>query len=174
MEGKIEMSKNGKQQKHAGGRPLKFKSVAELKKKVEAYFEFCDPHMEESEKWEIKRTASGEKVKDENGYDELVLIKRRRMTEQVPYTITGLATWLETSRETLLDYEERHEFSDTIKAAKDKCENYVEVSLLGKNPTGAIFNLKNNYGWRDRSEQENTGEQKIIIETRKLDVNDND
>jgi len=76
--------------------------------------------------------------------------------EKKPYTITGLALWLDTSRETLLDYQERPEFSDTIKRAKGKCENWVEEgALMNKiNATAAIFNLKNNYGWKDKIEQE--------------------
>jgi hypothetical protein len=51
-------------------------------------------------------------------------------------------------------------FIDTIKRAKDKVENSVEEGLLsGKyNATGAIFNLKNNYGWRDKQEVEQSGE----------------
>jgi len=72
-----------------------------------------------------------------------------------PYTITGLALALDTNRETLLDYEEKDEYSDTIKRAKMKCHNYAEEYLYnGKNVTGAIFNLKNNYGWKDKTEQE--------------------
>jgi len=78
--------------------------------------------------------------------------------ENKPYTITGLALWLDTSREVLLDYQENKgdEFSYTIKRAKLKCENWVEEgALMNKvNPTSAIFNLKNNYGWKDKTEQE--------------------
>jgi len=89
-------------------------------------------------------------------------------TEKEPYTITGLALWLDTSRETLLDYQEKDGFSDTIKRAKLKCENWVEKGMLGNkvNPTAGIFNLKNNYGWRDKVEQEVTnpdGNLKTII-----------
>lgn len=83
-----------------------------------------------------------------------------------PYTITGLALHLDTSRETLLDYEDnRPDFSDTVKKAKAKCENYVEKYLFtGKNVVGAIFNLKNNYrGWKDKQETELTGN--VTIQT---------
>jgi phage-related protein len=73
-----------------------------------------------------------------------------------PYSITGLAVWLDTSRETLINYEERPEFFDTIKRAKVKCENWVEEGALMNriNATSAIFNLKNNYGWKDKTEVE--------------------
>lgn len=76
--------------------------------------------------------------------------------------ITSLALWLDTDRKVLIDYEERPEFSNTIKKAKLRCEQYVEQKLMGTgNATGAIFNLKNNYGWVDKTEQDITskGEQ---------------
>lgn len=78
--------------------------------------------------------------------------------EKEPYTITGLALWLDTNRETLLNYEERPEFFDTIKRAKLKCENWVEKGLLKNqvNATAGIFNLKNNYGWKDKTETDIT------------------
>jgi hypothetical protein len=46
-----------------------------------------------------------------------------------------------------LDYEDKDNYSDTVKRAKLKCENYAEMHLFnGKNGVvGAIFNLKNNY-----------------------------
>ena len=37
------------------------------------------------------------------------------------------------------------------------CHNYAENSLYsGKNVVGAIFNLKNNYNWKDKNETELT------------------
>lgn len=73
-------------------------------------------------------------------------------------TITGLALYLDTSRETLREYSERPEFVDSIKRAVDRCEHFVNRGMLsGKlNVTGAIFNLKNNYGWKDKTEQDLT------------------
>lgn len=73
-------------------------------------------------------------------------------TEGRPYTISGLACHLDTSRETLMEYQEKEEYVDTIKRAKEKCLRWVEENhLMGKvNPTAGIFNLKNNYGWRDQ------------------------
>ena len=78
--------------------------------------------------------------------------------EKRPLTITGLALALGTGRNVLIDYENREEFSNTIKRAKLLCENYAEESLfLGKNVAGAIFNLKNNYGWKEKQEIEHNG-----------------
>ena len=73
-----------------------------------------------------------------------------------PYTVSGLAYALDTSRRTLLDYEYKDdEFSHTIKKAKDKVESYAEERLYnGGNATGIIFSLKNNYNWQDKQEIE--------------------
>jgi len=73
-----------------------------------------------------------------------------------PYTITGLALALDTTRETLLDYEERDEFSDTIKKAKLKCQAYAEEQLFtNRNTAGVIFNMVNNYGWKNKQDIDN-------------------
>lgn len=163
-------------EKHAGGRPLKFTSVEELQKKIDAYFAECDPHVIDVSEWVEARDPDGKLKKDMNGLNYLVEITHKVKTEQKPYTITGVALALNTSRRTLLDYESKDdEISHTIKGAKDKCEQFAEQMLFtANNVTGSIFNLKNNYdSWKDKTEQENTGEQKIIVETRRRD-NKND
>lgn len=71
-----------------------------------------------------------------------------------PYTVSGLAVALGTNRQTLINYEEKEGFIDTIKEAKAKIEAYNEEQLYNKNipTTGVIFNLKNNYGWQDKQD----------------------
>lgn len=68
-------------------------------------------------------------------------------------TITGLAKYLNTSRETLREYKERPEYVDPIKKALSICEYYIENGALTNklNTVFSIFNLKNNYGWKDES-----------------------
>ena len=67
-------------------------------------------------------------------------------------SITGLANYLDIHRDTLHEYSKQASYSDTIKRAKQKMEKYLEDHLYGNNVTGIIFNLKNNYGWKDRQE----------------------
>lgn len=69
-----------------------------------------------------------------------------------PLTVTGLAIALKTTRETLMDYQERDEFSDTVKTAKLKIENAYEKRLIARGNGGDIFALKQ-FGWRDKMEQ---------------------
>ena len=137
-----------------GGRPLKFKTVKELQDKIDAYFTSCDPHTEDVNDWVEAIDKKGTLLKDGNGLNYLIEVHHKVKTQQVPYTVTGLALALETNRETLINYESRDEFFDTIKKAKLKIENYLEQNLNSTSPTGTIFNLKNNYGWKDKTEQD--------------------
>lgn len=88
--------------------------------------------------------------------------------DEIIPTVTGLAVALDTSRQILLDYQNfckntdrlksldvtvKRGISDTIKRAKRRIEaNYEQELLTARNPAGAIFTLKNNYGWTDRQE----------------------
>jgi hypothetical protein len=75
-------------------------------------------------------------------------------TNKKPITITGLCIHLDTTRDTLLDYQRKKQFSDTIKRLKLYAENYAEEYLYnpnGRAVVGAIFALKN-FGWTDKLE----------------------
>ena len=75
-----------------------------------------------------------------------------------PYTITELCIALDLCRDTLSEYMKKDEFSDTIKKAKLKVENYLEKHLItDSSTTGIIFNLKNNFGWSDKQQIEHSG-----------------
>jgi len=90
--------------------------------------------------------------------------------EEEPYTITGLALALGfTTRQSLINYEGREEFLDTVKTAKLRVEQFAEKKLFGPNATGAIFALKN-YEWRDKTEQALTGADGGPIEIKGIDV----
>ena len=98
------------------GRPLKFKTVEELEKKIDSYF---------------------------------------NNTPKEEWTITWLAVYLDTSRETLINYQGKETYFDTIKKAKDMVEMWYEIDLKKKGNTWTIFALKN-FGWVDKKEVDNT------------------
>ncbi len=80
-----------------------------------------------------------------------------------PPTMTGLALALDLSRQGLVNYANNEKFFDTIKKARQKVEAYNEQKLISGMPaTGLIFNLKNNFGWKDTTEQSITTNQKIV------------
>lgn len=72
-------------------------------------------------------------------------------TVEDPPLVSGLALALGLSRQGLLDYSKKDAFSDTIKEGRQYIEAFNEKMLLTKktSPIGLIFNLKNNFGWRD-------------------------
>ena len=68
-----------------------------------------------------------------------------------------MALALDMTRQMLIDYQEKNEFTDTITHAKQKCELFAESCLFTKSSAnGPSFNLKNNYGWKDKTEVEQT------------------
>lgn len=72
-----------------------------------------------------------------------------------PYTITGLAIALDLDRKSINNYSKDDKFFPTIKKAKAKVEEYLEKRLLfNSSATGVIFNLKNNFDWKDKQEVE--------------------
>ena len=88
--------------------------------------------------------------------DAYVVINKQKRFQP---TITGLCMALGCCRQTLLNYEFDERFLDTVKKAKMQVEMALERHLYGQSVTGAIFNLKNNFGWKDKTEQElNIGE----------------
>lgn len=140
------------------GRPFKFTDPEELKLKIEAYFNGRDPHIV------TQKVKVGEKPDGTYMYDF-----REVMTKQLPYTVGSLAIFLNTTRQTLVDYsnplhypegmadEVREQLIDTIEMAKARCEAYAEDHLFSGKPTrGAEFVLQNGYNWKQKSEVDNT------------------
>jgi hypothetical protein len=136
--------------KNKVGRPPMFKSAKEMQTLIDGYFDLCQ----------------GEMFKDDDGkpivnkYGEPIFIGQK------PPTVTGLALYLGLqSRQALLNYQSRKEFNDTITRAKMRIEEYAETRLYDKDGcNGAKFNLVNNFGWKDKIEQEINGDFSINIQ----------
>jgi len=74
----------------------------------------------------------------------------------IPLTITGLCYRCGfESRQSFYAYEQKEEFSYTIKRARLLIERSYELKLQDKSYSGAIFALKN-MGWTDRQEIDHT------------------
>ncbi len=71
--------------------------------------------------------------------------------EGTPYLIVGLALYLDISRNTLIQYQVREKFQDTVKRAKERVEASYEQSLRTNGRAGDIFGLKN-FGWQDKQQ----------------------
>ena len=85
-------------------------------------------------------------------------------TENKPVTITGLACFIEIDRKSLLNYKRDNGLFPSIKKALMACEEYAERRLFtSQQCTGAIFTLKNNYGWKDVKEEQGSQDIRIHI-----------
>ena len=143
-----------------GGRPKLYKTVEELQAAIEDYFNSC---------WDYKvaKTNFGPVMitNDETGEKEPLV----EWVQIKPYTIVGLANAIGMTRETLLQYQKDEKYSDTILRAKGVCHQYAEEQLfLNKSAHGPVFNLKNNYGWQDKTQQELSGVDGEPIKTESL------
>jgi len=77
--------------------------------------------------------------------------------EEPQPTLAGLAYALGIDRQTLYNYEDKEQYFDIIKRARDKVASTYETRLIyGSQPTGVIFALKN-MGWKDKTESEING-----------------
>lgn len=123
------------------GKPPKYKSVDEMEKKIEEYFEKC----------------KGYPLTDDNGKVILSKFGQPIWVDVHPPTVTGLALALGfTSRQALLNYQAKPKFVDTITRAKARVEQYTEERLFDRDGSnGAQFSLRNNFkGWKE-DEQDN-------------------
>ena len=72
----------------------------------------------------------------------------------IPPSISSLCLHIGISRQTFSEYSEC--YSEVVADARLKIECYLEEQLLTrrKGVQGIIFNLQNNYGWREKKEVE--------------------
>jgi hypothetical protein len=124
-------------------RPLKYNNVDDIQRAIDEYFDNCDNR--------VQQVYSAKN----DGVIEVI--------DPEPYTMSGLAYAMGIDRDTLLSYSKRDEFIGTIKRARDKVHSDVERRLMeGKGAVGAIFNLKNNFNWKDKTETDITSGNKPI------------
>lgn len=104
------------------GRPPKFKSAKQLQDAIDWYF--------------------FERTHDCCGIERPV---------HKPITVSGMAYYLGFQhRCSITDYQNKDQFTATIKKAKLRIEQYLEEKLYGHSVAGVIFNLKNNFHWKDQ------------------------
>lgn len=124
-----------------GGRPPVFNTPEEMAQAIEDYF------------------ANGIESRK-------VLIGKppNQRIEQLPVpTISGLVYYIGfESRQSFYDYEQKQEFSYTVRRARLFIEKHYEELLQTGNPMAAIFALKQ-FGWKDKVETEHTGNMPVTV-----------
>lgn len=143
-------------EKRPVGRPPAFQSVEEMEVLIDKYFEDCDGKIVVDKDGNPMRNKDGKIIRDD-----------RR-----PYTVTGLALALGfNSRTSLLNYEGKEEFVNTILRAKARVEKYAEERLYDNNgANGAKFSLANNFkGWTEKQTIEADVKNKVTINVELVD-----
>ncbi len=105
---------------------MAFKTVEELEEKVESFFTSEDAFI----------------INYKDGEEDKIFAP----------TMAGLALHLGVDRRTIVNYSNKEEYFPTIRKARARIESHLEKKLYGNNVTGLIFNLKNNFDWKDKSE----------------------
>lgn len=134
------------------GRPPKYNTPEEMQRIIDLYFMACRAHQtEQTEKLDSLDEEEKQIVDD---------------IEDFFPTVSGLAYTLGMSTEALRNYGEKDDFLATVKRAKQRVEMSLEQRLAGQAVTGSIFSLKNNFGWKDKTESEVSGPDGKPIETK--------
>ena len=142
------------------GRSRKYDTAKKLERAVDAYFA------------SISRTVAVTELQPTGQYTQKGLpvlapvpvcnddgAEIRRVEYCTPPSISDLCLHLGITRETWRVYCDpvvHPEFSDTTTRARARIEAYLERELLTreKSVQGVIFNLQNNYGWKEKKELE--------------------
>ena len=132
----------------SGGRPRQYGTPEAMQLVIEEYFYKCDSRIVPT-------------IVNKGGGKGNALLQ---MKKPKPYTVQGLAVYLNLTFEGLREYGKRPEFSATVKNARARIEeNAVTRMLDGDGPVAAqIFNLKNNFDWKDKKEISGPGGGPIV------------
>ena len=129
---------------NTGRKPI-IETPEEMQVLINKYFESCDgrPLLD----------GEGHPIVDKHG--SMILIG------QHPPTVSGLALALGFhSRQSLLNYQGKEEFLDTITRAKLRIEDYCEQRLFDRDgQRGAEFNLRCNFRWKQEEKSDGDDEE---------------
>lgn len=133
-----------------------------LDKAVRKYFKTITREVKVTEKVDSGRKDSSGHVIWETKPVINCLGKEVFVTEFiVPPTVEGLCVFLGIHRSTWADYCDREkypEFSDTTTYARGRMQGWREEQLITrKDVKGIVFDLQNNYGYRERQSVEVSG-----------------
>lgn len=136
------------------GRPKKY-TKAGLQKAVDGYFASISRTV-------TARDEAGDLMYNDAGWEI-------KITQYIrPPSVSGLCLHLGIDRSTWQNYGDARlhpELAGVVAQARVRMEAYLEEQLITreKNVQGLIFNLQNNYGWREKREVELGGETRQAV-----------
>ena len=137
------------------GRPPKYESPEEMQRIIDLYYLACKVH----------RTDNADLLVGLSDEDLLIV----NDIEDIVPSISGIAYLLGMTTQAFRNYEKKDEFLCTVKEAKQRVEMSLEQRLAGNAVTGSIFSLKNNFGWKDKTEQAMSGAIGVVDLSSKTD-----
>lgn len=138
------------------GRPRNYKTPAAFRKAVETYFDAISRERKLTE-WvdSGERTNKGKPImveRDVLGLDGQPVMVMDYIT---PPTMPALLLSIGVSKTTWHEYRSREGYAEVCEDAKLRIEAYLaEQAVLRDKPTGVLFTLENNYGWKSAKEVE--------------------
>lgn len=153
------------------GAPKKYDDPQKLEKAIERYFKSITRKVEATETVETgEKDADGHKI-----YEKRVILNcfEKPVTVEeyiVPPTVWGLCQFLgisESTWENYCDPEKHPEFLGATTHARGRMRAWNQMQLLtreGKNLKGIIFNLENNYGYREKHDIQHRGIEEFLQE----------
>ena len=146
------------------GRPKKYKSKKALAEAIDGYFRSISRTID-------LQDLTGAVILNDDG--ETI----RKLQFVVPPSISGLCLYLGIDRSTWQNYcdgELHPEFREVTDMTRGRIEAWLEEQLLTreKGVQGIIFNLQNNYGWRQKQEVELGDKTRKSIQTEGMSLYD--
>lgn len=145
------------------GRPRKYETAKQLRAAVERYFASITYERDTIiHRRELSEDEKGNPIVKET--PEILLDKQGKPVKETVYleepSVAGLRLHLGVSKSTWAGYAEDEEMAPVVALVRDRMEARLEELLTTRNSVqGVVFNLKNNYGWKDKQEvtQTNVG-----------------
>lgn len=130
-----------------------------LKEEVERYFATITRMVKVTEKVDTgRRDKSGHVIYEQKPVTNQLGQQLEVVEYLVPPTVGGLCEFLGIHRDTWHEYCQQEEFSDTTTRAQGRLRAYREEQLLiRKDVKGIIFDLENNYGYKEQKDVHITG-----------------
>lgn len=146
------------------GRPKKYKSKKALAEAIDGYFRSISRTID-------LQDLTGAVILNDDG--ETI----RKLQFVVPPSIGGLCLYLGIDRSTWQNYCDgklHPEFREVTALTRGRIEAWLEEQLLTreKGVQGIIFNLQNNYGWRQKQEVELGDKTRKSIQTEGMSLYD--
>jgi hypothetical protein len=143
------------------GAPKKYKTAAALRRAIDTYFRAITYKQTLTELYDTgERTNKGKPILEERELCDMDGKPIRVVRYAVAPTRQGICLALKISKDTWENYRDPAQsetypgFAEVCEAAELRIETYLAEQVVERhgNVNGIVFNLQNNYGWREKKD----------------------